>query len=413
MSYPEIRATSESNMPGQAVACSLPWIPEPKIRAALRLHEYLFARHWNGRALVGPDVGIRFNSRIGRFIKGYLPTVPWSDDYCYIQAQGYWVLDNWRLYSISRDETFREIALRCSEFMLQRQRDDGAWEYPNPEWRGRIATAEGTWGSLGLLESYRQTRDPGILAAVCKWHDFLVHQIGFQKNGDELAVNYFQARKGFRVPNNSAIVLRFLAELAEAAEDGSYRRHCDGLLSFLQAVQLESGEFPYTVRGESGGEGRVHFQCYQYNAFLCLDLMRYVDLTQDTRVLPMIWRVLGFLRHALAEDGHSFFDCGNRHKEVTYHTAVLAQTLAGARRLGIGGYGLPANRAYQCLLGAQRKDGGFGFSRGDYLFLSDERAYPRNLAMILYHLLPARAAGSPWPPPQSWQSHDEELFSLL
>jgi hypothetical protein len=30
---------------------------EPKMRAALRLHDYLVSSHWNGRALIGPDQG--------------------------------------------------------------------------------------------------------------------------------------------------------------------------------------------------------------------------------------------------------------------------------------------------------------------------------------------------------------------
>src|SRR6266480_698791 len=129
-----------------------------KTNAPVRLHDYLVAAHWNGHALTGPDVGIRFNSRIGRFIKSYLPRVNWKDNYYYVQAQGYWILANWQLYSSMRDNRYRDIALRCSEFLLGRQQEDGAWLYPNPEWQGRIATAEGTWGSLGLLETCRQTR---------------------------------------------------------------------------------------------------------------------------------------------------------------------------------------------------------------------------------------------------------------
>ena len=355
--------------------------------AALRLHEYLTTTHWNGHALIGPDVGIRLNYRLFRFIKSYFPQMSWKDDYYYVQTQGYWLLDNWQLFSNFRDDKYRNIAVRCSEYLLKQQREDGAWIYPNPEWHGRIATAEGTWGSLGLLESYRQTGDARFLASVKKWHRFLVREIGFQQIGPELAVNYFYGKKGVRVPNNSAIVLRFFAELADATERESYRHLCTGLLEFLEAAQEATGEFPYTVEGESGDKGWSHFQCYQYNAFQCLDLMRYYDFTGDTRAMPLIRRVLDFLRLGLAEDGHSFFECGNRYRAITYHTAVLAQAFARARDLGINGYEALANRAYAYLLAAQRPDGGFGFSQGDYLLLKDQRSYPRNLAMILYHLL--------------------------
>jgi hypothetical protein len=358
-----------------------------RVRAALRLHEHLVSSHWNGHALTGPDVGIRFNSRIGRFIKSYLSRVRWKDDYYYIQAQGYWILANWQLYSLVRENRYRDIAIECSEFLLARQPEDGAWLYPNPEWRGRIATAEGTWGSLGLLESYRRTRDRKFLAGVAKWHGYLVWEIGFQKVGEELAVNYFYGKTGPRVPNNSAIVLRFLAELAEAADDDSYLQPCSGLLNFLRAVQENTGEFPYTVRGENGGKVWPHFQCFQYNAFQCLDLMSYLDLSGDERVLPLIRRLLGFLRGGLDENGRSYFECGNRHREVTYHTAVLAQAFARARHYEIPGYDALADRAYDYLLKLQRPDGSFGFSRGDYYLFSDRRSYPRNLAMILLHLL--------------------------
>ncbi len=378
-----VSRTNAPVMPGSEVACL-----DSKMRAALRLHDYLVASHWNGHALTGPDVGIRFNSRIGRFIKSYLPRVNWKDNYYYVQAQGYWILANWQVYSSMRENRYRDIALRCSEFLLGRQQEDGAWLYPNPEWRGRIATAEGTWGSLGLLETYRQTRDRKFLTSVEKWYRFVVREIGFQKVGQELAVNYFCGKKGPRVPNNSAILVRFLAEVAEASGDDSYLPRCTGLFKFLRAVQEVAGEFPYTVRGVEGGKVWPHFQCFQYNAFLCLDLMRYFDLTGDDAVRPLIRRLLGFLREGQAQNGRSYFECGDRHRDVTYHTAVLAQAFARASQFEVPGYHALADRAYDYLLGLQRPDGGFDFSRGDYYFFKDRRSYPRNLAMILYHLLP-------------------------
>lgn len=381
---------------------------EPKMRAALQLHGYLVSSHWNGRALIGPDLGIRLNYRIGRFIKSYLPQVHWKDSYCYVQAQGYWILDNWQLYSITRDGRYRNYALRCSEFVLSQQQRDGCWLYPNPEWQGRIATAEGTWGCLGLLESYRQTGEPRVLEGILKWHRFVLEEIGFQAVGRELAVNYFHAKKGPRVPNNSAIVLRFLAELAEVTANVSYREPCAGLLRFLSAVQKPTGEFPYTVSGIEGGKIWPHFQCFQYNAFLCLDFMRYFDLTGEETVLPLIRKLLRFLRGGVAEDGHSCFDCGSSRRTFAYHTAVLAQALARASDFEIPGYDTLANRAYDYLLALQRPDGGLDSSRGDYYFFRDRRSYPRNLAMILYHLLPVARVQAHHPVPLSLQQSQAE-----
>src|SRR2546425_641203 len=110
--------------------------------AAISLHRYMIARHWTGRALIGPDPGIRFNYRIGRFIKSYLRQVRWRDDYYYLQGQGYWTLSNWHLFDLLGEETYRDIAVRCSASVLAAQRPDGAWNYPNPEWKGRVATVE-------------------------------------------------------------------------------------------------------------------------------------------------------------------------------------------------------------------------------------------------------------------------------
>src|SRR5437016_14125036 len=108
--------TNAPVMPGSEVACL-----DSKIRAALRLHDYLVASHWIGHALTGPDVGIRFNSRIGRFIKSYLPRVNCKDNYYYVQPQGYWVLANWQLYSRMLHNRYRDVGLRYSEFLLDRQ----------------------------------------------------------------------------------------------------------------------------------------------------------------------------------------------------------------------------------------------------------------------------------------------------
>lgn len=370
--------------------------PNANLRAALRLHAYLSSpAHWDGANLRGPDVGIRFNSRIGRFVKSYLRRVSWHDNYSYIQAQGYWILGNWGMFSLFPEEKYQQLATRCSEYVVSQQRDDGAWLYPNPEWSGRIATAEGTWGSLGLIETYRRTGNRKFVTAVEKWHEFLVRKIGFQTVGAELAVNYFQGRKGPRIPNNSAILLRFLAELADVTGQHAYLKPCDGLLRFLKAVQTPSGEFPYAVPGESDGGSCRHFQCYQYNAFACLDLMRYHELTGDSSVLPAVSALLDFLQQAQSPDGHSFFACGDHHREVTYHTAVLARAFAAAGPFGIQGYAANARRAYDYLLKLQRLDGSFGFSRGDYFLLHDARSYPRNLAMILFHLLPDSQAAEP------------------
>jgi hypothetical protein len=379
--------------------------PDPQFRAAIRLHRYMVARHWAGHALIGPDPGIRFNYRIGRFVKSYLQQIRWGDDYYYLQGQAYWTLANWRLFDLLGEETYRDLAVRCSASVLAAQRPDGAWNYPNHEWRGRVATVEGTWASIGLLETYRRTGDASFLAGALTWHRFLVEKIRFQRVADTLAANYFAHCAGVRVPANSSIVLRFLAELAEVTRGQAYLEQATGLLRFFRATQLASGEFPYAVEG-SQDRRRVHFQCYQYNAFLCLDLIRYYELIRDAESLATVPSLLGFLETGVAPNGHVFYSCGNAHRAVTYHAAAVGAALRAGASLGLTadrGIGSPgyeddlADRAYAYVIGRQLPGGAFQYSEADYRLLSDGRSYPRYLAMILLHLLGQRAphAGSP------------------
>ncbi len=357
------------------------------VEPALRLHAYLQEHHWNGQTLSGPDPGIRFNYRLGRFAKSYLRWLPWNDDYYYLQAQGYWALSNWCLFEQTGEQHYYEVANRCSVQMRAQQRDDGAWEYPNREWTGRIATAEGTWAALGLLESYRHTRDPQFLDSALRWHRFLLETIGFQRNGDQLAVNYFAHRADERVPNNTVFVLRFLAELSNATHDDTYLNPVAELLNFLRFVQQPNGEFPYTVAGAAPCTPRLHFQCYQYNAFQCLDLLRYYEISQDSAVVPLVTRVAAFLSSGVATDGHALYECGNSYRQVTYHAAAVAAALTRADQIEDGNYAAVARRAYAYVLDRQRENGSFSYSHGDYRLLSDQRSYPRYLSMILYHLL--------------------------
>jgi hypothetical protein len=187
------------------------------------------------------------------------------------------------------------------------------------------------------------------------------------------------------VPANSSIVLRFLAELAHVTCERQYAEQIGGLLRFFRSVQLASGEFPYALSGAAKLR-RDHFQCYQYNAFLCLDLIRYFELTEDTEALALVRRVLGFLAGGLAPNGHAFYACGNGHRSVTYHAAALAAALRAGHELGFVTPDL-SDRAYAYVMARQRPDGGFPYSEGDYGLLNDRRSYPRYLAMILLHLL--------------------------
>lgn len=351
--------------------------------AARRLHAYLVERHWDGQALRGPDPGIRLNWRIGRFVKSYLSAIPWADDLLYMQGQGYWVLDNWQLADLFGGERYREIALAGTELAMARQRPDGAWEYPNPEWRGRIATVEGNWATFAILDTYRRTGRAELLEAARRWHRFLVERIGFQADADTLAVNYFLGDSKGKVPNNSTQTILLLAELYDADRREEYLAPIPGLLRFIERVQRPSGEIPYVLEGRD----MPHFLCYQYNAFELLDFYKYYRLTGDRRVWPIMERLAGYLAGGASPSGASRYNCARSWPEVVYYTAVLGAALSRSTELGLGDDGVLAQRSYRWVLDRQRPDGGFGFSSRNYRVLSDRRSYPRYLAMILHHLL--------------------------
>lgn len=359
---------------------------EARLAAPMRLHDYLVSAHWREQKLLGPDPGLRLNSRIFRFVKSALSWLPWSDDVCFIQAQAYWVLDNWTLRELTGEERFEEIARACSDSILEQQRPDGGWDYPVREWKGRTATVEGIWGATGLLASFRHTGETKCLDAALQWHSYLEDQIGYLQDGDQIAVNYFANDRRARVPNNSALLLRFLADLAQATGEATYLARCPGLVAFMRAVQMPSGEIPYAVSGLEEEE-RIHFQCYQYNAFQALHIMHYYEVTSDPSALPIIRSIVSFVANGLAEDGRAYYDCSHSRRTVIYHAAALAATFARAQQMGLGDYAPLAERALAHVLRAQQPDGSFPHSRGDYGFLRDDRAYPRYLAMILYHLL--------------------------
>jgi hypothetical protein len=393
---PDQEVTAKAGARLRRQACRRTKAMQDNLQAALRLHDHLTRTHWNGRGLEGPDPGVRFNLRIWRFVKSYCSALPWRDVYYYLQTQGYWTLANWELFAKTGEERFRDIALRCAEHAINRQRADGAWDYPNPEWRGRIAATEGTWISLGLLETYRQTGHEGFLSAVLRWYEFMNGQLGFEQIGDEVSVKYFSNVRTARVPNNSAFVLRFLAELANSTGERAYLHRCGGLVNFMARAQKPNGEFPYAVKGSATGvKCWEHFQCYQYNAFQCMDLMRYWEITRDSGVPAIVNSCLRFLRSGVLPDGRVLFDCHNRHCKVTYHMGALGAAFASAGRLGFGGYEELAQRTYSRLHSLQQPDGSFPYSRGDYYLLRDGRSYPRALVLILYHLLVGLAVRAP------------------
>ena len=61
------------------------------------------------------------------------------------------------------DEKYAQLAVAAADGVLIRQRPEGYWDYPNPEWRGRIATVEGCFGALGLIDGFDHSGDARFL----------------------------------------------------------------------------------------------------------------------------------------------------------------------------------------------------------------------------------------------------------
>ncbi len=354
------------------------------------LHRYLTENHFRSGGLIGPDPGVRFNYRFWRFLKSALRFIPWQDDMCYMQSQGYWILANWQL-SRKPDDPYAKLAIQSSDYVIKSQRPDGAWDFPNPEWRGRVTTVEGIWASLGMMESFRKTGQARYADAVRKWDDFFQAKIGFQTEGDELAVNYFAGKAGSKVPNNSALALRYLARLDATLSHGKNKARMSGLVRFLSRIQSATGELPYEV----GNPQMQHFQCFQYHAFMLLDLLDYFLVTQDSAVLPVLQKIAKFLKQGVSSAGDAYYQCGVSYRTVNYHSAAVAAALRDYGRrcpsdnssITSEGLGDLCDRIDSRLAAQQRADGSLPHSRGDYHLLSDRRSYPRYLAMMLLHSL--------------------------
>jgi hypothetical protein len=374
------------------------------IHAAERLHTHLLKRHYSQGLVHGPDAGVRFQLRLWRFFKAALDFVPWNDDYVFVQSQGYWILSNWMLHEATGEQKYGALALESTEATLRLQQPGGFWLYPLPERKHRIATVEGNWGAIGLLATYAREARKEFLQAAVRWYDYLVGSIGFQAHAPGKSINYFDKPRG-KIPNNSVEAAWLFLRLWKATGDARFVEHVDAMLDFLANTQLPTGELPYIVDGPYE-KGRIHYLCYQYNAFQFLKLAWAASLRPDSRVRSILSALAGFLAKGATDAGASAADCFHAKPETDYFTAVLAAALREAQKLPIADCRLPiladrqssivnpqsearerSERCYARLLRRQRPDGSFAYTTGDYGFLRDGRSYPRPQVMTLFHLL--------------------------
>ncbi len=359
---------------------------QPTFQTALDLYDYTYGHHWNGTALVGPDPGVRWNRVLWRFVKSMFTFIRWNDDRYMLQCQGYWIRNNWTLYRLTGDQKYKDTAISATQQVLKQQQNEGFWIYPLPGWKGRIATVEGDYAALGLLATFRETRDESFLNGARKWYDYLIRETGFEVYEETKCIHYFAGKGRDMVPNNATLTLEFFGELFEAAPDKRFLEHADAMVAFLKLAQLDSGELPYSF-DVPWAIGQTHFMCYQYNAFQFLDLVAFYSISPSETLRAILSKLIRYLKTGLHPDGHCRYACGKDYPEVSYYTAVLAAAFLKATEMRLGDYQKEYESAYSRILKRRQKYGNYIYSTKNYGLLRDGRSYPRYLSMILRHIL--------------------------
>jgi hypothetical protein len=336
--------------------------------------------------LAGADQGVRWNIRVKRFVKSYVKPLRPIERYYFLQGQAYFALASWTLGDITGDVRLHDHAREASRIVLETQREDGAWTYPLPERKDLIATVEGNFGAVTMLDAYERDGDGAWIDAALKWYSYVEREIGYQEHPAGLCVNYFQKPRGL-VPNNTCEWIWVLSRFAKVTGDHRYLEKVPRMLDFLNGVMRPSGELPYELAGQFESRTQMHYLCYQYNAFQCMKLAWYAHEYDDDRAKALSVRMASYLATGVLASGAVRASCGSSNPEVLYYADAVGMALHTVDAYGWADYAGLADRAFAFVISRQREDGGFQyFSRRDYGVLSDRNEYPRYLAMTLYHL---------------------------
>lgn len=355
------------------------------LQGARALHGYIRSRHLHDGRLAGADQGVRWNIRVWRFVKSYLPALRPRERYYFLQGQAYWALANWTLGDVTAETGFHDDARAATRVIHDTQRPDGAWDYPLPERRHLVATVEGDFGAVAMLEAHARDGDRVWLEAALRWHAYVEREIGYQHHPAGLCVNYFQKPRGL-VPNNTCEWIWVLGRFAKATGDTRYLDKVPAMLAFLETVMQPTGELPYELPGEHESRTQMHYLCYQYNAFQCMKLAWYAHAHGDARARALAVRLADYLAGGVLDSGAVRASCTSVTPEVLYYADAVGMALHTVSAYGWASHHSLADRTFRFVRSHQRADGGLEFfSRGDYGLLSDRNEYPRYLAMTLYH----------------------------
>jgi hypothetical protein len=358
--------------------------------SSLKLYNFLLNSYWDGSSISGPDPGLMLNLRLTRFVKSYFPALNYkNNNHVFQQIQGYWIKNNWALYRLTNDLRYKELALKCSDFVVASQQNDGSWKYPLTEWKSRVSTVEGTWASLGLLETYSFTKNPVYLKSALNWRNFLVTKTGFQRYKDSMTINYFNIRTSRKVPNNTTLALFFFAELFNVTQDTSLLKYNDALIHFIELCQQPGGELVYEV-------DKTHYLCYHYNSFEFLDLYYANQILKSKRIDAILSKLSKYIASGVLNNGAVKYDCSQAYPEEIMFSAIAGAALIKASKSNYGNFKNHIDSIFRYLEKNQKSNGSFILTMHDMPYIkkplglgifSDKTLYPGPMCFILSSLL--------------------------
>ncbi|MDC0527071.1 hypothetical protein OAO35_03900, partial [Euryarchaeota archaeon] len=302
--------------------------------------------------------------------------------------QGYWIINNWKFFELTSRIEYARKSLETSKKLASKQSVEGCWKitHGNKKWRGVVSTVDNTFAALGLLETYKVTKSEEFLKSAEAWANYLIQNVGFHKYDYGYSIKYFSGKPSPAVPNNNTLVLWFLAELSNVTRNIEYIRFNERIIDFLEKVQKETGELPYSVES-SEVVGKEHYICFQYNAFELIDLLNFYRISPVKKLDRIIIRLSKFLLQAFDEKGASKFDCSHSFPNIFYYTSKVISALLLSKKFGFIDNVPFINNSLNLLLSNQNIDGSFPYSTNEYMFFKDKRFYPKESNFILSALL--------------------------
>ena len=249
-------------------------------RAAERLHTHLLQRHYSQGLVHGPDAGVRFQLRLWRFFKAALDFLPWQDDYvlCNPRVIGFCPTGCCRDDRENRNIARWPWRARRRRSACSSPKVSGL--YPLPERktpdRHRGGKLGGDWTPRHLCpRTAGRISSRQRFAGTITWSE----ASAFSPTRPERPSTTLISREGkfptipWRRYGSSCGFGRPPAMRASGA------RGCHAGVSW-QAPNFPPGSCPTLWTGPYE-KGRVHYLCYQYNAFQFLKLAWAAALRAD------------------------------------------------------------------------------------------------------------------------------------